>query len=286
MKTVKLLSLVAIMALSATAVSAKNKTHKYIVKKTSWRYILDNKYMSCGEVTNLEYKEFLFHLKEAGKIDEYNKYKVDSSRWEEALSYNEPMIKYYHSHLSFQHYPVVNISHEAAVAYCKWLTDFYNSGKHGLKHFYKKVEVRLPTKEEWTKAARGGRPYSIYPWGGSYCRNSRGCFLANFKSIPEENLQEEDSTTFKLDKIGAIAAIDDKPFITVPVTSYFPNDYGLYNTSGNVAEMLAEPGTTKGGSWNTTAYYMRLDVDADPYAGWEKPSPYIGFRPIMDIIEQ
>ena len=37
----------------------------------------------------------------------------------------------------------------------------------------------------------------------------------------------------------------------VPASSYFPNDFGLYNTSGNVAEMLFEEGLAIGGGWRS-----------------------------------
>jgi formylglycine-generating enzyme required for sulfatase activity len=50
-------------------------------------------------------------------------------------------------------HPVVNVSWNDAVAYCRWL-----SGKTGKRY-------RLPTEEEWEVAARGGQKGKPYPWG-------------------------------------------------------------------------------------------------------------------------
>jgi len=49
--------------------------------------------------------------------------------------------------------PVVGVSWNDAVDYCRWL-----SGCGG-------QEFRLPTEAEWERAARGGREGAAYPWG-------------------------------------------------------------------------------------------------------------------------
>nr|WP_310992888.1 gliding motility lipoprotein GldJ [Aequorivita sp. S2608]MDS1298480.1 gliding motility lipoprotein GldJ [Aequorivita sp. S2608] len=99
---------------------------------------------------------------------------------------------------------------------------------------------RLPTEAEWEYAALGLvgiRNYNAYrgkkkyPWSGQYTRSgkrrSRGDQLANFKQGDGD--------------YGGIAGwSDDGADITAEVKSYEPNDYGLYDMAGNVAEWVAD----------------------------------------------
>ncbi|MBF6609462.1 MAG: gliding motility lipoprotein GldJ [Flavobacterium sp.] len=101
-------------------------------------------------------------------------------------------------------------------------------------------EYRLPTEAEWEYAAAadvGQREYNIYkgqkkyPWSGSYTRSGkrqfRGDQLANFKQG-------------KGDYGGIAGWSDDGADITNEVKSYPPNDFGLYDMAGNVAEWVAD----------------------------------------------
>ncbi|MEB3799535.1 gliding motility lipoprotein GldJ [Flavobacterium columnare] len=101
-------------------------------------------------------------------------------------------------------------------------------------------EYRLPTEAEWEYAAAsdvGTREYNTYrgqkkyPWKGQYTRSgnrvTRGDQLANFKQG-------------KGDYGGIAGWSDDNADITAPVKSYKPNDFGLYDMAGNVAEWVQD----------------------------------------------
>ena len=49
--------------------------------------------------------------------------------------------------------------------------------------------------------------------------------------------------------------------------------------------MLDQAGKTKGGSWDSFGYYIQIDAE-DEFAGFNKPSPKIGFRYFMEVIEE
>ena len=233
-------------------------------------------YMQESEVSNMEYNEFLNDLKNNNHIEDYEIAKMKTKNWNKyrPLQYGEPFTNTYHSHPAYEAYPVVTISKEGAELYCKWLT------KHWQKKYPKhQLNFRLPTEPEWIYAARGGHELTPYPWGSYYYRNEDGLMLANFKRLNGGNIKYNQETK-KYEVFGA--DISSETIMPAPALSFLPNKYGLYNMSGNVAEMIVTPQRMKGGSYNSTGYNIQIEAE-DEYEGWTEPSPFIGFRPVMDV---
>ncbi|HFA49491.1 MAG TPA: hypothetical protein ENJ95_10805 [Bacteroidetes bacterium] len=241
-------------------------------------------YAGKYEATNLEYNEFLKSIEsESGTFE---KARIHNENWKMGGQYNEPFAKTYHSHPAYAAYPVVNVSHEGAVAFCEWLTESYNAYP---KRKFKKVKFRLPTEEEWAYAASGGHENAVFPWGGYYLMNSKGEVLANFRRVQQTRCKKKTADGLIELQESELSPNDawalPQAHLIAPSLSYFPNGFGIYNASGNAAEMLAEPGRTKGGSWASYGYYLRIDAE-DEFAGFEKPSPQIGFRYFMEVVEE
>ena len=113
-------------------------------------------------------------------------------------------------------------------------------------------------------------PMLITRGKGFEYNNEKGCYLANAfttdrppcKDCPEHHLDSRDGG-----------------FFTVVADAYFPNSFGLYNTSGNVAEMVMEPGVAKGGSWEDTPENCKISSRKK----YSAPSPAVGFRVFMEV---
>jgi formylglycine-generating enzyme len=208
-----------------------------------------------------------------------------------SYSYNEPFTRNYFWHPAFDDYPVVGVNWAQANAFCNWRTQLYNRFK--AENEVNTEEYRLPSETEWEYAARGGKDLAPYPWGGPYVRNAKGCLLANFK--PGRGNYPEDGGLY-----------------TVKADAYFPNDYGLYNMAGNVAEWTssayAENAYThehdlnpdykynaaatdsdalkrkviRGGSWKDISYYLQTGTRHWEYQDTTKS--YIGFRTVLTYL--
>ncbi|UKN00648.1 formylglycine-generating enzyme family protein [Paracrocinitomix mangrovi] len=235
-------------------------------------------WMSKHEVTNGEYLFFIKHLIANGKEEDLKKALPDTTKWKTNTGgYLEPYYKYYFNHPSYQNYPVVNVSREGALMYCEYLTQ-------QLKSVYGDViqNFRLPTEKEWMYAASSGKKENVYSWTGPYLRNGDGDFQANFAHIGEQNItMTSDGPRVVADSLRKENFDFLDTYIIATGDSYWPNEFGLYNMCGNVAEMVNETGFTKGGSWRSGGYDIRIDHKEKFTQG----SPKVGFRPVMTFLK-
>lgn len=205
-----------------------------------------------------------------------------------SYSYNEPLTYKYFSHPGFEDYPVIGVNWDQAKAFCNWRTRLNESFRSRMSDV-PAHDFRLPTEAEWELAARGGRQNTKYPWGSYYTRNAKGCFLANFKPLR-----------------GNYVADSETSVTTMKVGSFDPNDFGLYDMSGNAAEWTSsayfEAGydlindlnpeidyraypddpqvmkrkVVRGGSWKDTEFFIRSSTRSYEYQDTTKS--YVGFR--------
>jgi len=199
---------------------------------------------------------------------------------------NETYMRLYFNHPGYNDYPVVGVSWEQATAFCHWRTEFLRRSLDA--NFRNTIEpYRLPTEAEFEYAARSGKTENSYPWKSDGVTSEKDCFLANFK--PGEGNYTKDGH-----------------LITAKVASFSPNEFGLYDMAGNVAEWTStaflESGpeimsdmnpeyrysaakedpyamkkkVVRGGSWKDPAHFIRSDVRTFEYQNEQRS--YIGFR--------
>ena len=186
-------------------------------------------YMDETEVANVDWKMFLNDvLNNDGGESRYEELYPDTNVWRRDLAFNDPYAETYFSHPAFNMYPVVGVNWHHANEYCKWRTKKVNEGLiENDENAVTYPSYRLPTEAEWEYGARGLQESEIYAWEGKSLRNRKGQFRANFKRGRGD---------YAGWRGGDGKHFTDGYMITAPVGEFWPNDFGLYNMSGNVAE--------------------------------------------------
>ncbi len=240
-------------------------------------------YMGKYDVTVAQFKQFIDktgYMTDADKLggsyfwDKLkSKYELKSEvNWRcDAKGNIRPESEYGH--------PVIHVSWNDANEFCNWMTE-----KTGNKY-------RLPTEAEWEYAAGNGWKHTKYSWGNDGPCGKKG------GNIADESAKKE----FKHWTI--FDGFEDGYIYTAPVGSYSPNDFGLYDMTGNVWEWCNDwysgdfykkssvnnPENTepqsgrvlRGGSWSSLPFYCRV---AGRSNGWPHDrTSFMGFRIIRMV---
>jgi formylglycine-generating enzyme required for sulfatase activity len=128
--------------------------------------------------------------------------------------------------------------------------------------------------------ASAGDSTRTFPWGSGYIQNNRKQDLCNYRHAKMEYDSSTKKYVEKVDEQNAIIKLGST--FTSNVNSYFPNTFGLYNMSGNIAEMVEEKGIAKGGSFNDLPYQVMIKSERN----YERTNADIGFRVSMKILEK
>jgi formylglycine-generating enzyme required for sulfatase activity len=181
-------------------------------------------YLGVHEVTVGQFRQF---IKDTG-------YKTDAEKgtmvkgaigWNPDTKMFELNEKYSWQKAGFEQtddHPVVNVSWNDAVEFCKWL-----SGKEGKTY-------RLPTEAEWEYACRAGT-------GTRYYHGDDPEGLAAVGNVADATAKAQ------FPEWEATIAARDGYVFTAPVGKFKPNAWGLYDMHGNVWEWCAD--------WHAEQYY-------------------------------
>lgn len=204
----------------------------------------------------------------------------------------------YFTHESFDYYPVVGVTWKQARAYTDWrgkelmaniMKNSYLSGYH--------LTFSLPTEAQWQYAAEGKLDPRDTISGTRLTidgKEGKKKLAVNYKQ--GEGTYSQDGATF-----------------TVPVKSYTPNAFGIYNMAGNVSEWTLDAYSpsaiafvndlnpvllydardsdsdalkrkvVRGGSWKDNG--EQLNSETRNYVVEYEPHSYIGFRCVMSAFE-
>jgi formylglycine-generating enzyme required for sulfatase activity len=270
-----------------------------------WLY--DNVAIDRTEIANIHWLEYLYYLKKDSTKEVYTKALPDTSVW---MQYDPTgqRTRHYLTSAELRYYPVVGISYQQAIDYCNWRSTTVNemlkkSKKKNLRLY--EVTYSLPTEKEWELAAAGKLDPTLFPYGfESYfdkpnlkeidfyikqLSDSSRSFLESFTSYFNDYKRNGKEAIFNvvhtfptgqqygfLEPVAIYNIYKEKDLKLKHVT---PNEIGVADMIGNVAELISEKGVAKGGSWAHELQSCQIKKRQN----YIKPEAWLGFRCVCRV---
>lgn len=262
----KIVNIILISTLVVSILSCSSKLFKEKTPPGTTHY-KENIFVDQTEVRNIDWLEYVYWTKKRPGEDSVNYKAVLPKKYLHDNKYEFDIEEQYLNISGHREYPIVGITYEQATAYCKWRSDRVNEYIHiqkGLIESNKEqkyenvpeyVRYRLPNKIEFKELAS-------YPYSNKVLKT----------------MAKEESRSMNSDQKLKITGNALKSIPTNPVFAYWPNEKGLYNIHGNVAEMVQEKGIAMGGSWKDQKHIIMLGKESK----YEKAELWLGFRCVCE----
>lgn len=246
-----------------------------------------------------------------------DQYEVTKSLWDDVASWasqNSYDLGTGDASAKANNHPVVYVSWYEAVKWCNARSEreslepcYYRDSAHSILYKsgsgfdysnswvnWKANGYRLPTEAEWEKAARGGIPFTRFPWADY--TNNISHEKANYRT---SYISYDISYDYDGGDYHPSFATGNWPF-TSPAGYFDPNGYGIYDMAGNVEEWCWDsvmmnysdsPANNplgpddryyrvfRGGSWYSSADSLRCAYRGEFFFNPQgQASPTTGFR--------
>lgn len=261
-------------------------------------WLHENIFIDKSEVANVHWLEYLHYLQQDSSLSAYIRALPDTTVWD-AIDTTGHYKKNYLRGQPYAYLALVGISYEQALDFCQWRSAVVNekineeARKNGRSPSHQ-VVFRLPTVEEWEKAAAGKLSVDKHPYG--YKRYLKRPELDQ----PVEELYQRTNTSDitydefkdlikKFKRKGRVPEFNCVKSVEgiltysnlMPEYIYEPpkNSLDLYGMIGNVAEMTSTKGIAKGGSF----LHRCEDSTIEKYQEYSRPAPWLGFRCVAEV---
>ncbi|MCC6684228.1 MAG: SUMF1/EgtB/PvdO family nonheme iron enzyme [Bacteroidia bacterium] len=246
-------------------------------------WLRDSLYIDKQEIANLDYLQFLWWMY-SREPQKFKSMLPDTNCW---LSIGDTSSKqFYLRHPGRQDFPVVGVSYYQATEFCKWRSKRVDELIHidwkfkkwvwdSMDVLPKRVNYRLPTREEWEYAAQAGLDYAKCRFGYESIYRKDSAVVDNWYSNGQMSFGHP-----------------------MPVQSYWKNRYDLYHMLGNVSELTSDS-LIKGLNFltnlNGTSSLPDIKFTREPdslnlgytiksYMKYEKPAAWLGFRCVCEVL--